>query len=178
MSDQPLSGGQKAGLFAGALLTSGRVRLLLAVVLFVGWLAWLGYAALRKSHDPIVSHAQAAAAQLGLVGEVKAGAEGKASQFVTVVEPLTEGSPAAGTEIFVRNLPEATFRGPGPYLLLLAPDPSLVFVRTDGPRLPAFLVVGQQRSPGNDLAGVGPPLIYPWTDDVRKQAERLVPPKS
>jgi hypothetical protein len=41
--------------------------------------------------------------------------------------------------------------------------------------MPACAVVGQQRSPGNDLAGVGKPLIYPWNDDVRKQAEKLRP---
>ena len=31
------------------------------------------------------------------------------------------------------------------------------------------------RSPGNDLSSVSAPLIYPWSDDVRKQAEALKP---
>ena len=30
-------------------------------------------------------------------------------------------------------------------------------------------------SPGNDLSNVSAPLIYPWGDDVRRQAEALRP---
>lgn len=154
---------------------SPRWRLILAAAAFLGWLAYLGYAAAVKSHDPIVSRAQAAAAKYQIVAEVKAGADGKAAaQVAKVVEPLlTEGAPAAGTDIFVSNLPEAKFDGEGRYLLLVIPDPTIRFARTDGPPLPTFAVVGQQRSPGTDLTNVGPPLIYPWTEDVRKQAEKL-----
>ncbi|MDB5308667.1 MAG: hypothetical protein JWO38_2869, partial [Gemmataceae bacterium] len=42
-------------LILGTLMTSGRIRLLVAFTLFAGWLGWLGYAALTKSHAPVVS---------------------------------------------------------------------------------------------------------------------------
>ena len=64
----------------------------------------------------------------------------------------------------------AGYTGPGEYLLLLEPEPG---ARLDGH--PAFAVVGQQRSPGADLEGVGPPAIYKWGPDVRAQAKRLFP---
>lgn len=154
---------------------SPRWRLILAAAAFLGWMAYLGYAAAVKSHAPIVSHAQAAAARVWVVAEVMPGADGKASPVATVAEVLSEGAPAAGTELFVSNLPEAKFGGSGQYLLLLVPDPAIKMPRADGPPRPAFQVVEQQRSPGSELAGAGTPLIYPWTDDVRKQAERLLP---
>jgi hypothetical protein len=73
--------------------------------------------------------------------------------------------PAAPTELEVANLPESQgFDGDGDYLLLLRQDP------TGG-----FLVVGQQRSPGYELSGVGKPLIYRWSDDVRGQVRKLFP---
>ena len=79
---------------------------------------------------------------------------------------MSANGPAVGTEIEVENLPAATdksgFTGPGDYLLLM----------TDRP----YYVVGQQRSPGNDLSGVGPPLVYRFSDSVRKQFEKLPKP--
>jgi len=82
---------------------------------------------------------------------------------VTVIETFSKDGPAKGPKIDVENLPRASgFTGPGQYLLLL----------TD----PPFTIVGQQRSPGNDLSGVGPPLIYRWSDDVRKQYEIMPKP--
>ena len=144
---------------------SGRViRLIVAAALFLGWMSWLGYAALSKSRGPVVSRAQAAVATHPVVAEV-AGAETPAGT-ATVIEPLGPDGPLAGTDLKVANLPEAAGWGaPGRYLLLLAKDP------VSG----TFYLVGQQRSPGFDLAGVGAPTIYPWSDDVRAQAKRLWP---
>src|SRR6478752_2150519 len=115
---------------------SGRWRLVLTAILFIGWLSYLGYAALTKNRGPVVSHIQVAAAKHAIVAEVSAGPDGKPDQHVTVVEALSKGGPAKGSKIELDNLPRASgFIGPGQYLLLL----------TD----PPFLVVGQQRSPGN-----------------------------
>src|SRR5262245_3005812 len=138
---------------------SGRVRLAVAVVLFVGWLSWLGYAAMRKSPDPIVSHAQAAAAACAVVADVPG-----PGTTATVVEKLWGDSPDGA--ITVSNLADVHGYGePGKYLLYLVPHGE------------GWRIVGQQRSPGNDLTGAGKPMVYPWTDDVRKQAEKLAPPK-
>lgn len=174
-----------------------RLRLAVAAALFVGWLGWLGYTALTKSQAPVVSRAQAAAATVAVVAELTTGEDGRGVMLLRrgpggpevvelkekadrpavtakVVEPLT-GGPEAGSRIGVSNLPScAGYSGPGTYLLLLNADPGAIVEN-----VPAYAVVGQQRSPGADLADVGPPRIYPWTaataDDLRKQVQKLFP---
>jgi hypothetical protein len=92
---------------------------------------------------------------------------------VEVIESLRPDGPVAGTKIGVRNLPDsAGYTGPDDngYLLLLKKDDDLLI---DGH--PSYVLVGQQRSPGADLEGVGPPMIYPWSEDVRRQVMRLFP---
>jgi hypothetical protein len=200
--DRPLSAPAKAGLGTAVLLTSGRIRLFLAAALFLAWIGWLAVTALTKSRAPTVSHAQAAAAAVPVVAalttadpnkvsrHVRIGPNGPAGAtdltpaaekpafVVKVVEKLHPAGPEPGTEIGVSNLPACTgYTGPGEYLLLLTPDPTATI---DGH--PAYVLVGQQRSPGADLDGVGPPMIYPWTDktrdDLRAQVQRLFPPKN
>jgi hypothetical protein len=57
---------------AGPAPDGGARPLIVAAVLFVGWLSWLGYAALTKSRAPVVSHAQAATAPVAVVAELTA----------------------------------------------------------------------------------------------------------
>src|SRR5262245_31223107 len=120
---------------------SRRWRLILASVAFLAWLSYLGYAALTKNREPVISRAQAAAAKHAIVAIVEEDA-GRPRAQVKVAESLWGQGPTAGTEIAIENLPSANdrsgFAGPGQYLVLL----------TD----PPFRVVGQQRSPGHDLA--------------------------
>lgn len=143
-------------------IISKRMRLFVALSLFIGWLSYLGYAALTKSHSPIVSHAQAAAADIAVVAEVEKGEDGKPSMSAKVVKNLSPNGPRPDTVLFVANLPDVRgFEGPGQYLLLLFPD------------LPPYYVVGQLRSPGNDLTGVGKPAIYHWNEEVRMQYEKM-----
>ena len=133
-----------------------RLWLILAAVAFVGWLSYLSFAALTKNRGPVISRAQAAAAKVAIVASVEAEG-GKPLSKVKVSETLWGNGPPNGAEIEVENLPSASdksgFVGPGEYLLLLT--------------APSFRVVGQQRSPGNDVAHTGPPLIYRWTDGVK-----------
>jgi len=153
---------------------SRRWRLILAAAAFVGWLGYLGYAALTKDRGPVISRAQAAAATHPVVAEVEAGPDGAPTGKATVVEALSGNSPAKGTALFVTNLPAAQgFDGPGEYLLLLVPDTRPHFARPEGPIGAPFAIVGQLRSPGNDLSGVGRPFVYRWTDSVRRQYEKL-----
>ncbi|MFO0824155.1 MAG: hypothetical protein U0792_13755 [Gemmataceae bacterium] len=134
-----------------------RWQLILAAAAFLGWLAYLSYAAATKSHAPIVSHIQASAANAAVVAEVTS-----LDAKPKVAEKLWGDAPEG--EIEVLNLSEARgFVGPGRYVLYLERRHAM------------WLIVGQQRSPGNDLSGVGKPLIYPWSDDVRVQAEKLKP---
>lgn len=155
-----------------------RVRLAITAALFVGWLGWLGYAAMNKSRGPIVSRAQAAAATAAVVATIEPSTDGRPAAKAVVITPLTAGGPPAGTAIFVSNLPTTHgFDGPGPYLLLLTSNPEAQEGKgEDGKPIPLFSVVGQQASPGYDsLAGVGSPLIYRWSHDVEAQARRLLP---
>ena len=142
-----------------------RVRLILAAAAFLGWLGYLGYAAATKSRAPIVSHIQAAAAKAAVVADVTAGPEGRPSAGVVAEKLWGDAAPAGPVEIV--NLPGTRgFGGPGKYLLYL--------VRVQG----EWAVVGPQRfhSPGDSIKDTSAaPLIYPWSDDVRKQDEKLRP---
>jgi hypothetical protein len=144
---------------------SRRWRLILAAIAFFGWLSYLGYAALTKSREPVISRAQAAAARHALVATIQEEG-GKPRPKVKLVESLWGDGPASGVEIEVENLPSATakggYSGPGDYLLLI----------TD----PPFRIVGQQRSPGNDLAHTGPPLIYRWSEGLRREFQAFPRP--
>lgn len=143
-------------------MASGRVRLVVAVLLFAGWIGWLTYTTLGKSRAPVVSRAQAAAAGHPVWAEVQAGPDGRPDGRARVVGPLTDRGPAAGAVIEVANLPAAAgFAGPGKYLLLLATD------QAPG----RFRVVERQRSPGYEWAGG--PVVYPWSRDVESQANAL-----
>jgi hypothetical protein len=156
---------------------SRRWQLLLTAVVFIGWLSYLGYAALSKNRGPVISRAQAAAAKYAIVADVSGTPQGQADQYLTVVESLGANSLPAGTRQFVTNIADAGgFEGPGQYLLLLAEDPSLLMIGDEGAKLRPLSIVGQQRSPGNDLTGVGPPKIYRWTEETRKQFDCIPKP--
>lgn len=174
----------------------GKVLLAVTAFLLIGWMAWLSYTALTKSHEPIVSHAQAAAAQVPVVAELTDGKQdqesflirpggiqgqnvmtlhaqsGKPGFVVKITDPLhSPNGPAKDTEIGVWNLPNCSgYTGPGEYLLLLNKDEGATL---DGK--PAFYLVGQQRSPGEHMEGIGPPMIYRWGPDVQAQVKRLFP---
>lgn len=176
-------------------VASGKLLLGVAAALFIGWIGWLSFTALTKSKAPTVSHAQAAAAGVPVHARLTTGTADKErfhrrasplggemanvlkeqadkpAFIVTVAEQLTPGGPAEGTEIAVTNLPACGgYSGPGDYLLLLNREDDATI---DGK--PAYVLIGQQRSPGADLDGFGPPRIYPWGDDVAKQVKRLYP---
>jgi hypothetical protein len=136
---------------------SPRLRLVLAAVAFFGWLGYLSYAAVTKSRAPVVSHAQAAAADAAVVAELDG------SQTVKVVEKLWGDAPSGSVEVVNLREPRG-YTGPGPYLLFLAH------------RGEAWAVVGLQRSPGTDLSNqVSPPIVYAWSDAVRMQVEKMKP---
>ena len=142
-------------------MSGGKLRLAAAALLFVGWLGYLGYAAVSKSRAPIVSRAQAAGAQVAVVATM--GGD-DAPKSATVTEPLSANAPGVGTALDVVNFDNVTgWAGAGEYLLLL---------EKQGER---FRVVGQQRSPGYDIGGSGKSHIYRWSDDVRAQVKKLLP---
>jgi hypothetical protein len=138
-----------------------KLRLVAAALLFFGWLGYLGYAALSKSRGPVVSRAQAAGAQVAVVATL---AGDDAPKTAAVTEPLSANAPPVGTVLDIVNLDNvAGWEGTTEYLLLL---------EKQGDR---FRVVGQQRSPGYEIGGVGKSHIYRWSDDVKAQAKKLLP---
>lgn len=151
-------------------MTGAKVRLALAAALFFGWMALLGYTAFNKSRAPIVSRAQAAGSLVALRAKLTDGGDGRPAPQAEALDKITADGPKPGP-IVVLNLPNASgFAGDGEYLLLLVPAVSL-----DGKD--TYRVTGQQRSPGSELDGVGPPKIYAWSADVEAQTRRLFPAK-
>jgi hypothetical protein len=147
-----------------------RLFLAASAVAFFGWLAWLSYAALNKSREPIVSRAQAALAPMPVRAKVEADSKGVPAALVTVIEPLQPESPAKDAKILVSNLPAASgFTGTGEYLLLLAPD--RLAILPDGSF--EYHLVG----PRPTTTDSEPVPIYPWSPDVAAQAKRLYPAK-
>jgi hypothetical protein len=149
----------------------GKLFLVVATALLLGWFAWLSYTALTKTPESsIISHAQAAAATVPVVVNLSEEPK-KLGKTVKVVEPLTPIGPKAGTEIQVLNLPDSKgYTGPGDYLLLLE--------KTDvGDQLPMYLyaIAGQQRSPASDGDSPDAVRIYKWNDAVKAQVKRMFP---
>jgi len=163
-------------------MTVARARLLVAAVLFFGWLCWLGYLAWFKTDPVVVSHSQVMAATRFVVGTVHLDPEtGALSKQVTVVDDLRPtGPPLAGT-ITVTNLDKAEiaggpnrFRDGGRYLLPLTPE------ATAGPN--AFELtrppgrIYRPPPPNERRVEQGRPWAYAWdNEDVRRQFEALVP---
>src|SRR5215470_17278436 len=62
--------------------TSGKILLLISATVLVGWFAWLSYTALTKSHEPVVSHAQATATKFAVVATLSDGEADRESKLV------------------------------------------------------------------------------------------------
>ena len=161
-------------------MTVARARLLVAAVLFVGWLGWLGYLASTQTNPVVVSHSQAMAADRFVVGEVSLDpATGALTKNVTVVQDLRPGgAPLSGT-IEVRNLEEAEvtggenrFHDKGHYLLMLTP-----VANADGHTFNLTRPPGRlYRAPGANRTEPGRPWVYKWDNPVvQRQFDELVP---
>ena len=151
--------------------TGAGPRLLLAVTgtALACWFVWLSVTALNKSHEPVVSRAQAAMAPIAVRATVTE-KDGKPDATVTVAQVLTGGLPKDSKQLLVTNLPGARgFTGTGEYLLLLAPEPN-GFLPDDSP---VYQLVAYRTS----AADTDPPAIYLWGADVEAQAKRLYPKK-
>lgn len=145
-------------------MTAARVRMLAAAALFVGWMGWLGTAALTKYRGPVVSRAAAAAADAPLVADLVDGDEGQPAEGVVVADAWNRFGPPAGTKLDLPNLPDAHgYAGPGRYLLL---------ARQTGPAGYELAVPG--RGPGAEGGGRRP-VVYPWTPGVEAQVRALFP---
>jgi hypothetical protein len=163
-------------------MTVVRGRLLVAAVLFFGWLCWLGYLAWFKTNPVVVSHSQVMAASRFVVAEVHLEPDtGALSKEVKVVEDLRPAGPPLPETITVTNLDKAEiagngtrFRDGGHYLLPLTPNATAgpnVFELTRPPGR-----IYRPPAPNERRIEPGRPWAYAWDNaDVRRQFEALVP---
>jgi hypothetical protein len=148
-------------------MSGAKVRLVVAAVLFLAWLGWLGYGVAQKGKAPVVSRAQLAAASALVVAEVSVGEDGLPTPRAKVVRVVRGEGPPAGSEVEVWNLPAALppgsdgFPGAGEYLLPLVWDGK------------TGRVAGLPRSPGYEPTAPARPVVYRWDDDTRAQLRGL-----
>jgi hypothetical protein len=146
-----------------------RIRLVVAAILFLGWLGWLAYAVSQKGSVQIVSRAQLAAATHWVIADVNVGPDGIPLTKVAVKESRF-GEKLAGA-IEVKNLGSSATPLPvngesrtppaGEYLLPLVKVGEGVYA-----------IAGLPRSPGYEAQTPQRPVIYPWNDDVKKQVAK------
>lgn len=152
-------------------MSFARIRLVVALVAFLGWLSYLAYAVgynTWKKPD-LVSRAQLTEAVVLIVADVQTDDEGKPKPLAKVTARLSNGGPTGGDEIVVENLPSAqppgkAFPGPGQYLIPLVPF---------GAGEKAFRIAGLPRSPGYPASPFVRPVVYPWTEAVQTQLRSL-----
>ena len=151
-------------------MSFARIRLVIAAVLFFGWLAWLGVAVGQKGTVQIVSSAQLTAATHVVVGTVTLDASGRADPKVQIREvfrsldadKIQGGITIERVDKCVTPLPVNGSRdlAAGDYLFLLIKDGT------------TFRVAGLPRSPGVEASTPERPIAYPWTEDVKAQLRK------
>jgi hypothetical protein len=160
-------------------------RLLLCAVLFVGWLAYLGYQVVTRPHYAdgrplVVSRPQVLVSQVDVIADVP-----DTDGTVTVREVLwPEDAPVkAGDRIKVTNLeecrpsprpgetgqPPADFSGPGAYLLPLRKGEKDTYEVAPIPPSPGFNL--------SEVLDGGPPRIYPATHAALAQYRTIAKPE-
>lgn len=144
-----------------------RLRFAAAMVLFLGWLGWLGVAVLEKGKHPVVSRAQLTAATHVVVAELTVGPDGLPATTARVVETLSGPAIPADTMVEVMNLPSALPPGAGQF-----PGPGLYLVPVVGEGS-TYRVAGLPSSPGYDAATPARPAVYVWDDATRAQLAGL-----
>jgi hypothetical protein len=147
-------------------------RLVLATLLFGGWVGWLAYLAATASRPIVLSRPQFLVSNLDVVAEVP-GPDGP----VVVKEVLSRGenvlAPAPGSTIRVDNLKEAwasipaEWQGRGRYILPLERQDRGWWLWTES----SYRVVAIPGSPGHRLPG--PPLIYPETVETLTRFQQI-----
>ena len=172
-------------------------RLILTVVLFLGWLGYLTYLVLCRPHTPrgllgafegrplTLSRPQILVSTLDVVAKVS-GDKGEKVEVKEVLFPKSNAPVKPGDEIHVENIdrcrplpdplakdanPPPDYSGPGEYLLALQPlDPN------DAHR---YEVVPTPPSPGfatSQGVNLGLPRLYPATPEMLAEYSQITKP--
>jgi hypothetical protein len=154
-------------------MTFAKFRLVVFAVLYLSWLAWLGYASSQRGTVPLISRAQLLASTHLLVVELTADPQGTPSRSARVVEALSgPDAPEPGLMIDVIDLPAARIPLASSAFATQIPAGMycLPLVRVGNTR---YRLAGLPRSPGLEANFPERPVIYPWTDSVRSQLQSL-----
>jgi hypothetical protein len=149
-----------------------RMRFVLALGLFAVWLGWLLYMAVSTSKPIVLSEPQFLVSSLDVVAEVPAISKGGADVVVQEVSwPTDEGAKLKGQKLHVTNLDQCRedWKGPGPYILALAPDGKEAYRVAPLPRSPGF---------GGPTTTPGRPRIYPVTASTQAQLKAMRKPEA
>ena len=130
-----------------------RLRAVFAAVAFFGWIGYLGWVALARVGEPVVSRAQMAQADALVVAEVRI-IEGMPDPVVKVVEALQPTTIEAGATPQLLNLPDAKLSNATP---LTQEGSYLIPLRNAGS--------GWEVAAGAN----GMAIVYPWSETVRRQ---------
>jgi hypothetical protein len=138
--------------------------LAVAVLLFGGWVTYLGVTALHNKQPTVVSRAQLALSQYDVEADLSAGPQGLSKQVsVKSVRWAADGMKPSG-EITVWNLPSAQgYLGPGTYLLPL--------IRQG--REYELAGVPNKLDPTRQTDATIPPRIYPDSPEVWRQWDQI-----
>jgi hypothetical protein len=151
-----------------------RMRLIVAILLFVGWLGWLAYLAATATHPIILSRPQCLYAQV-IVHATVTGEE-HASNNVTIreilhgIDPKDRLKPEAEVEILQLDKCGSAqgWEGPGEYLL-----PVSVNLKGE------YHITHIPESPGYAPESMAQVLrIYPYNQEVKRQLTQILSKKS
>ncbi len=153
--------------------TRRKVRLFVAVTLYVLWTAFIAYLALAGKEAVVVSRPQILAAPLVVEAEVAEESADLRSvrvvqvfrgrQLLDAVKQPDGEQPVLRVSGFDRS---RGWKGPGRYVLPLQPDGEGAFALVPLPASPGF--------PLHNRVEQTRPLIYPSTPSVRRQTEEAV----
>lgn len=147
-----------------------RIRLVFFVLLFTGWLGYLGYLALVRKPPVVISRSQLTCATHTVEAEVEF-KDGKPISAVKIKAEFGTGSvPLVKTDdtIEIDNLNQTRLSNgrpltPGTYLIPLVEDPV---------KKTSYYVASPAPSLGYE--GSEPPLVYKWSDEVEREIRKLV----
>ncbi len=163
-----------------------RWRLLVAVVLFAGWIAYLGVLAGTSTRPVILSRTQFLTADLYVVATLSAQPGGEPAPEVVVTDCKWAADPAdrKRQKLLVKNLPKCVealgWEGPGEYVLALShlKDSPGLFEVTPLPRTPGFAGWSPERFERGDPVPGGrdqpPRVIYKATGPAQQQLDELI----
>jgi hypothetical protein len=147
-------------------MTGAKLRLALAATAFFAWIGVLAWTVAGNGKLPVLSKAQLTAAQSLIVADVTLDGQGLPADAVTVTSTV-RGKTVTG-KVSISNLPQAIAAGS---YKTPAAGPHLIPVVPVGDTLLA--IAGLPPSPGMNVPQPPRPIIYPWTDEVKKQLAGL-----